>query len=71
MSQDQVLVPPEVYDGLESLHEAGKLDPEDRQEATRVAAQDGYEYVEEWLENVDDEIYADAACGDFTVQDSE
>lgn len=68
MSQDQVLVPPEVYDNLEALYEAGELDPDDREAATRLASERGYEYVEEWLANVDDVVYAEAARGRFETQ---
>ena len=68
MSQDEVLVPPEVYDNLAALYEAGELDPDDREAATRVAADRGYEYVEEWLANVDDTVYAEAARGRFETQ---
>ena len=68
MSQDQVLVPPEVYDDFEALYEAGELDPDDREAARRLATERDYEYVEEWLANVDDEIYAEAARGRFATQ---
>ena len=68
MSQDQVLVPPEVYDGLESLYEAGELDPDDREAAARTASERGDEYVTEWLENVGDQVYERAATGAFTTQ---
>lgn len=68
MSQDQVLVPPEVYDGLRSLYESDELDPDDREAATRLASERGYEYVEEWLANVDDVVYGEAARGRFETQ---
>lgn len=65
MVDDQVTVPPEVYDELESLHQSEELDPDDRETSKRLASDRGYDATVKWLEQVGDEVYARAARGEF------
>lgn len=67
MDDDQVLVPSDVYEGLEFLQQSGELDPDDREAAKQVASERGYDHTVQWLEQVGDEIYTQAARGKFTA----
>lgn len=69
MVQDEVLVPPEVRDGLEQLGSAGALAPDDRQTALDVADERGLEDTVRWLEQVDDAVYERAARGAYEAAD--
>lgn len=68
MDDDRVLVPPEVHDELEALQQSGDLHPDDRQQAQRVASEQGYDHAVDWLEQVGDKVYARAARDGFTAQ---
>lgn len=67
MVDDQVTVPPEVYDELESLHRSEELDPDDRETSKQTASDRGYDAAVKWLEQVGDDVYARAARGEFTA----
>ena len=67
MDDDQVLVPPEVHEGLEFLQQSGQLDQDDREAAKRAASEQGYDDTVKWIEQVGDGIYARAARGRFTA----
>lgn len=67
MDDDEVLVPPEVHEELESLQQSGELDPDDRDATKRAAADRGHDHAVKWIEQVDDEIYVRAARGRFTA----
>lgn len=69
VAEDPVLVPPEPADELETLYEAGKLDPEDREGAIEQATDRGSDKAEKWLEQVGDNVYAQAARGEFVAGD--
>lgn len=69
MAEDPVLVPPETHDELEMLYDAGELDPEDRETAIEQASERGFEETVQWLEQVGDEVYAQAARGEFVAGD--
>lgn len=69
MAEDPVLVPPETHDELETLYDAGELDPEDRETAIEQATERGFEETVHWLEQVGDEVYAQAARGEFVAGD--
>lgn len=65
MADDPVRVPPEVYNGLEKLHKSEELNPDDRENAKQQASERGLDDTAKWLRQVDDEIYARAARGEF------
>ena len=69
MDDEQVIVPPEVHDELESLHQSGELAPGDRERAIAVASERGYDETVDWLEKVGEEVYAQAARGEFIAGD--
>lgn len=69
MDDEQVIVPPEVYDELDSLHQSGDLEPDDRERAIQLASERGYDETVNWLESVGDEVYTRAARGEFVAGD--
>lgn len=69
MNEDQVLVPPEVRDGLDALLHAGELDPDDRRSAIETADEHDLDATVKWLRQVDDAVYANAARGEFVAGD--
>lgn len=69
MDDEQVLVPPEVRDGLDSLQRDGALDATDRQTALETASERDLEATVRWLEKVGDAVYERAARGAFAAAD--
>lgn len=69
MNEDQVLVPPEVRDGLDALLHAGELHPQDRTATIQTAREHELDATVKWLRKVDDDVYENAARGEFTAGD--
>lgn len=69
MTDEQIRVPPEVTGELEQLQQAGDLDPNDRAAAIQAAAERDFDAAVKWLEQVGEEVYAQAARGQFIAGD--
>lgn len=68
-TDEWITVPPEVRDGLDALHDAGELHPDDSASTVEAAAKRDLHATVEWLEQVDETVYEKACRGEFEAGD--
>lgn len=71
MDEEQVTVPPEVHDELDSLRKSGDLDPNDREGTIEAASDREFDEAAKWLERVGEDVYERAARGRFVAGDGD